>query len=73
MAAVETRRFLTRICAVITDFNPGEGDVLQLHGEASHYEVEVNGDETLLYHVADSDLSDPRYSSPSSSTSAVWI
>ena len=40
--------------AVITDFNPGEGDVLQLHGEASHYEVEVNGDETLLYHVADS-------------------
>lgn len=34
--------------AMITDFNPGEGDVIQLHGDDSEYTLQVVGDSTRI-------------------------
>ncbi|NEO38632.1 MAG: hypothetical protein F6J90_20765 [Moorea sp. SIOASIH] len=41
-------------CAIIEDFNPGEGDVIQLHGSIDDYETkQVNGGIELLYIKSD--------------------
>lgn len=35
--------------AMITDFNAAEGDIIQLHGQASNYQIQTQNQDTLIY------------------------